>query len=99
MGQIFNSPEGRWWSGLIRGCLYVVIFERNPLDAVDRVYQMILDRNILGATPQEYVRAIREALNSEVALWPLVVDGRVETEARLYIAELARRLDDVRASD
>jgi hypothetical protein len=96
MEQTSNSPEGMWWSPLIRACLYVVMFEGDPLQSVDRVVQMIRNGSLLEKTPEEYVRAIQEALDSDAALSRLVGDAEVflesETVWRSYLAELARRL-------
>ena len=90
-----NSPESAWWSPLIRACLYVVMFERNPSQSVDRVIQMIRNGELLGGTPKEYTRAIHEALDSNAQLSRLVgeLDSDSETLWRSYLAELARRLE------
>jgi alkanesulfonate monooxygenase SsuD/methylene tetrahydromethanopterin reductase-like flavin-dependent oxidoreductase (luciferase family) len=95
MEQTFNSPEGRWWSPLIRACLYVVMFERNPLHSVDRVTQMIRNGSLLAGTPEEYAQAIREALSSDAVLSLLVGEQTPDSETicRSYLAELERRLE------
>ena len=71
------------------------MFEPNPLDHVDRVIEMIQNGSLLGGTPEQYAKAIREALGSDAMLSRLVSDARIESEAvyRSYLAELARRLE------
>jgi hypothetical protein len=95
MEQKFNSPEGKWWSPLIRACLYVTMFERNPLHSVDTVIQMIQNGSLLRGTPEEYAKAIHEALSSDAMLSHLVGEQNsdFETVWRSYLAELARRLE------
>ncbi len=95
MDQTLNSPEGKWWSSLIRACLYVVMFEREPLHSVDRVITMIRDGKMLGAAPEDYVKAIREALRSDTVLSRLVGETFPDSETiwRSYLDELARRLE------
>jgi len=72
------------------------MFERDPLQSVDRVIEMIRNGSLLERGPEEYVRAIHEALDSDAALSRLVADTEVfpdtETVWRSYLAVLAGRL-------
>jgi hypothetical protein len=89
------TAEGKWWTPLIRACLYVVMFEHDPLLSVDRVIQMIRNGKLLAGTPEEYAQAIREALSSDAVLSALVGEVNPDSEAtwRSYLAELGRRLE------
>jgi len=81
--------------GLIRALLYGVQFEKNLLDGVNRTLRHVVARGALGASPEEYLEAIRMALTSDIELsklLPLALD-HAEAQVREYLTEIARRLD------
>ena len=58
-------------AGLIRGLIYGVQFERDPLDVMDRVVEYVLSGVLLRTPPHEHLAAIRAALASDeqLAAW------------------------------
>ena len=56
--------EGADWVGPIRALLYPVQFEPAPSDGVERVLRTVVRAGALGATPGQYLAAIRAALAS-----------------------------------
>jgi len=79
--------------GLIRVLLYPVMFEKNPLNAIDRVLKMVADQKPLNATPAAYLSAIRAALATETSLANIVPQGPPDQDIRRFLSELAHRLD------
>ncbi len=81
--------------GLIRALLYGVQFDKNLLDGVNRTLGLVVARNALGASPAEYLKAVRMALASNIELsklLPLALDHS-EAQVREYLIEIARRLE------
>jgi hypothetical protein len=82
-------------AGLIRGLIYGVQFERDPVDAIDRVVEYVLSGALLRTPPREHLAAIRAALASDEQLAGLIPqDYHDEATIRRYLAELARRLEE-----
>jgi hypothetical protein len=91
-GELVDVPDGM---GLIRALLYGVQFDENLLDGVNRTLELVVARSALGASPAEYLKAIRVALASKIELsklLPLALDHS-EAQVREYLIEIARRLE------
>lgn len=82
-------------AGLIRALIYPVQFDENPLEAVDRVIDMVIRARSLDATPEEYRAGIREALTSADRLSDLIPQDHSDDVIRRYLAEVARRIEVV----
>jgi hypothetical protein len=80
------------WVGPVRALLYPVQFEPAPIDGVERVLRMVVRAGALGATPAQYLAAIRAALASRRELAGLIPQPHPEAAVRAYLAELERRL-------
>jgi hypothetical protein len=82
------------WMPLLRALIYVVQFEADPTQAVDRVLTQVIEAGVLGATRQAYRVALAQALASDVALATLIPQPHPETTIRQYIALLSQRLQE-----
>lgn len=81
-------------AGLVRGVLYSVQFEADPVDGIDQVLDRVLDGSLLDAAPSEHLAAIRAALASDEELADLLPQEYHDEETiRRYLAELARRIE------
>lgn len=80
------------WSGYIQALIYPIQFEKNPLDGVERVVEMISKGRLLDATPQTYAEAVRRALASSEELAKLLPQDHSESVIRAYLAGIERRL-------
>lgn len=81
------------WKRLIHGLLYTIMFERNPLDAVERTIMGTIDGHALGASPQEYLNAMGIALESNESLAELLPQDHSEQVIRSFLTEVKRRLE------
>ena len=84
--------DGRQQS-LIRALLYPILFEKNPLDAIDHVWQIVVEREALSAAPVEYLTAIRNGLAGETSLGTLLPQSHTEASIREFLAAIAARLE------
>ena len=88
-----NTQDPTW---PIWALLYPIIFEKRPLNAVDRVLELVVNAGALGTTPQEYLIAVRQALASQERLSEkyadLLVVRHSEEDIREYLAEIEHRL-------
>jgi len=78
---------------LIRGLVYPIQFDGNPIDGVDRVLTQVVDRKALGATPGEFLASVRAALESSEPLADLIPQHHPEPVIRAYLAEIQKRLE------
>jgi hypothetical protein len=78
--------------GLIRGLIYPVQFDPDPVDGVDRVLELVVYRRALDAGPDEYSAAIAAALQSDEQLAPLIPQPHSEPVIRAYLTALQQRL-------
>jgi hypothetical protein len=83
------------WTGHIRAVIYVIQFERNPLDGLDRVLRQVVQAGALSATPNQYLLSIRKALASETLLSELIPQGHSEETIRRYLTELEHRIQAI----
>ena len=82
------------WMPLLRAVIYVVQFEADPIQAIDRVFAQVIEPGALGATPQAYRDALAQALASDEALATLIPQPHSETTIRQYVALLYQRLQE-----
>lgn len=85
------------WDSLVLALLYPVLYEKRPLDGVDRTMRAVVEERALGAAARDYLAAVRRALSSSEPLsarfGPLLVVPHSEDAIREYLAEIARRLE------
>ena len=84
--------EQQDWMPLLRAVIYVVQFEADPTQAIDRVLTQVIEPGALGASRQTYRDALARALVSDVALATLIPQPHSEATIRHYIALLSQRL-------
>jgi hypothetical protein len=82
------------FKGRIRALIYPVQFERNPVDGLDRVLEVVVDRRALGASREDYAAAVDAALASDEPLSRLIPQPHSEAVIRAFLAELRTRLTD-----
>jgi hypothetical protein len=83
--------EGRH-KALIRGLIYPIQFENDPVDGVDNVLERVVGARAMGATPEQYARAIQAALQSDELLGELIPQPHPESAIRTYLVEIQKRL-------
>ena len=74
-------------AGLMRSLMYVVQYERDPLENIERALEVVHAGEL-----DEYRAALDQALASEVALANLGPEYHPEVIVRRYLAEVRRRL-------
>ena len=74
--------------GLICGLIYPVQFQKDPLDGIDGVLRLVVERRALNASPPEYLAAIREVLASDEALDEFIPQEHSDSVIRRYFFEL-----------
>lgn len=80
-------------AGLMRALMYVVQFEQNPLDGVDRALERVVYAGTFDADPDEFRAAIARGLSSRAPLSALGAEYHPEVIVRRYLGELHRRLE------
>jgi hypothetical protein len=80
--------------GLIRGLIYPIQFSRDPVDGVDHVLKVVVDRRAMGASRGDYAAAVDAALSSDEPLSLLIPQPHSEAVIRAFLAELQRRFAD-----
>lgn len=80
------------WEGVVRMVLYPVIFEKDPLQAVDRVVDALQHKTLAKVTVDETLAALQQALQSPMPLAALLPQNHTEEMVRLYLAEVRQRL-------
>lgn len=78
--------------GLIRGLIYPIQFDRDPLNGIDRVLDVVVARRALDADPADYAAAVTGALSSAEVLSELIPQPHPEPVIRAYLKELRKRL-------
>jgi hypothetical protein len=79
-------------NGLLRVCLYPVLFCENPVAEVDRVVDMILKNAEIYAPPENFYLAIDAGLASSDQLSKLLPQPHSEETVRRFLAALGARL-------
>jgi hypothetical protein len=82
------------WMPLLRATIYVVQFEADPIQAIDRVVAQVIEPRALGATRQVYRDALAQALANNDALATLIPQSHSEATIRQYVALLYQRLQE-----
>ena len=77
---------------LLRGLIYPIQFESNPLNGIDRVLRQIVQARALDATPREYSASMKTALASKEKLAALIPQNHSEETVRAYLAALEKRV-------
>ena len=78
---------------LILGVLYPTITVDDPMDQLDHVMRGVIGRNALGASPDEYLQAIRAALASDLVLSDLIEPYHTEADVRRFLSAVQSRLE------
>ena len=86
--------EQHEWMPLLRAVIYVVQFDADPTQAIDRVIAQVIEAGALGATREEYRDALALALASDEALATLIPQPHSEAIIRKYAALLSGRLQE-----
>jgi hypothetical protein len=85
-------PDKRM-KGLVRGLIYPIQFDENPVSGVDRVLSQVVHAKAMNAEPEEYLAAVQGALRSDERLAELIPQGHSEPVIRAYLAEIQKRLE------
>jgi len=80
------------WRGFVRDILYPVMFAPDPMQAVDHVFRVVIDRGDPRTTPQDYLQAFRQALASGEPLSRLLPQNHSEEVIRRFLGEVEHRL-------
>lgn len=80
--------------GLIRMLLYPVIFEHDPVEGVDRVFDIVVHGGVGNSTPEQYRAAVDAALSSDEDLAALLPQPHSDAIVRRYLEALRSRLSD-----
>lgn len=81
------------WRRYVTSVVYAVQFDREPVDAVDRLLELIVATDVLPGGPRDHLAAIRVALASTVRLADLVPQPHTEGALRKLLRVLEGRLD------
>lgn len=77
---------------IVAALLYVVQFQRDPVSAVEHALQQTVDRRALGASPEQYLAAVRAALASNEGLATLIPQSHPEVTVRDFLRAVEQRL-------
>lgn len=91
-GENGGMQLGKRDRGRIAGLLYPIIFETNPLEAVDRTMAMVVDAGGMESSPEEFLAAIQAGLASRERLSELLPQPHGESAVREYLAAMAARI-------
>jgi hypothetical protein len=75
---------------LRRGVMYPIIFDRNPIDSVERVLELVVRTRALNASPEQYAAAVDAALQSDEPLARLLPQSHSEAVIRTYLTDRVR---------
>lgn len=85
------------WRGLVNAILYTVQFDRDLGDeTVDQVTHTLIERPLLGLTPQQEYDALVEALRSNEPLTGDIPQPHSESTVGAFLAGVANRMDALR---
>ena len=81
------------WRGIIRGLLYATIFEREPANALQRVLDQVIAKDLRNINRRkEYIEAIQAALQSSDDLSQLNNQSQSDESLRHFLRLLAEHL-------
>lgn len=85
------------WRGLVNAILYTVQFERQlDEEAIDRVAHTLIERPLLGLTPEQEYDALVAALRSDEPLTGDIPQPHSEAAVGGFLAGVANRMDGLR---
>jgi hypothetical protein len=76
----------------VQALIYPVQFEADPSHGIERVVRQVIQNSVLGATAEDFIASIGEALKSETQLCSLIPQEHSEAVIRKFLAELLTRL-------
>jgi hypothetical protein len=85
--MIDNQTKAR-----ILALLYPVQFEEQPVQGIDRVIRMVVNREALQSSETDYVKAITSALDSTDTLSTILPSRHDEETVRNYLRALKEKL-------
>jgi hypothetical protein len=88
-----SAPLDNRFKGLIRGLIYPIQFESDPVNGVDRVLRLVVSGRALNAGPGEYLAAVQAALRSDECLSALIPQPHSEAVIRAYLTEIEKRIE------
>ncbi|GEM_PF-2073272 len=91
-------PDMRW-QPLIRGLVYPIQFDQDPVEGIDRVLEMVVRRRAMNATPEDYAEAVDKALQSDEQLALLIPQPHSEAVIRAFLTALRPHLPALPAGD
>ncbi len=80
------------WQGIIRRLIYIIQFEDDPLNGIDRVVNHIMKIRESQPNKDEYILAIEVALESNTLLSDLIPQSHSESSIRNYLKEILKRI-------
>jgi hypothetical protein len=80
--------------GLVRGLIYCIQFSDDPVDGVDHVFKVVVDRRAMDASRAQYAAAVDAALSSNEPLSQLIPQPHSEAVIRAFLAAVQRRFAD-----
>ena len=80
------------WIGCVNALLYGVQFESDLLQGVEHALDSVVRSAALGASPVQYLAAVRAAQASGARLEDLIPIRHSEAEILQFLAEVERRL-------
>jgi hypothetical protein len=80
--------------GLIRGLIYCIQFSNDPVNGVDHVFKVVVDRRAMDASREEYAAAVDAALSSDEPLSQLIPQPHSEAVIRAFLAAVQKRFAD-----
>ena len=78
--------------GLLRGLIYPIQFDEDPLNGVERALKHVVHAGALGARPEDYLAAIEAGLGSDMCISGLIPQQHSEATIRSFLHALQERL-------
>jgi hypothetical protein len=72
---------------------YPIIFEKNPLDGVERVYDVVVRGQADPMRAREYLQHLRVLLASDESLTPHSASEHADADIRRFLESLIRRIE------
>jgi hypothetical protein len=80
--------------GLLRGLIYPIQFDQDPITGVNRVLEQVVRSRAMNAGAADYLAAVQAGLRSEEKLSELIPQGHTESVIRAYLAAIEKRLEN-----
>ncbi len=88
-----EQPSGEWRPS-VHDLVEAVRFDPQPVDATDRLMELIVATDVLPGDPQGYLVAVRGALTDTTPIASVVPQPHTEGALRKLLRVLEERLDD-----